>query len=198
MAPFAKALYLLLALAGLPQDPVDLPQDSVGFPLDVVGPPQDIAADISQEALSRHNSFRALHGASALTWNNNLAAAANKWASRCVFEHSGGQVGKFGGMTSKGDILSYTRCSRSIYPTENLAAGTGNGYTVTSGVKAWTDEAKDYNPRNPKPSHFTQVVWKGSKELGCAFVDCPAGSIFPAKFGVRSRFTFPPAVVLLS
>jgi len=72
-----------------------------------------------------------------------------------------------------------------IESTENLAAGTGN-YTVTSGVKAWTDESKDYNPKNPKPSHFTQVVWKSSKKLGCAMVDCAPGSIFPPKFGVRT------------
>jgi len=67
-----------------------------------------------------------------------------------------------------------------------LAAGTGSGYTVTSGVKAWTDEVKDYNPKSPVPSHFTQVVWKNTKQLGCAFIDCPAGSIFPSQYGVRA------------
>jgi len=72
-----------------------------------------------------------------------------------------------------------------IEPTENLAAGTG-GYTVTEGINAWTDEAKDYDPKNPTYSHFTQVVWKSTKELGCAMVDCPAGSIFPAEYGVRN------------
>ena len=68
---------------------------------------------------------------------------------------------------------------------ENLAAGTGQ-YTVTDGINAWTDEAKDYNPQNPAYSHFTQVVWKGTRELGCAIVTCPAGSIFPTTYGVRT------------
>jgi len=72
-----------------------------------------------------------------------------------------------------------------IEPTENLAAGTG-GYTVTEGINAWTDEASDYDPNNPTYSHFTQVVWKSTTELGCAMVDCPAGSIFPAEYGVRT------------
>lgn len=69
--------------------------------------------------------------------------------------------------------------------TENLAAGTGD-YTVTDGINAWTDEAKDYDPKNPTYSHFTQVVWKGTTDLGCALVTCPAGSIFPAMWGVRT------------
>jgi len=69
------------------------------FFLGLVALPQ-VLADISAEALAGHNNFRALHGASPLTWNGDLAAAANSWASRCVFEHSGGQVGAFGGTSS--------------------------------------------------------------------------------------------------
>ena len=163
MVPFAsKTMYLLLAFVALPQV---------------------IAADISNEALTGHNSFRALHGASPLTWNGDLAAAANSWASRCVFEHSGGQVGAFGGTPPN---RSSPVTLLTIYPTENLAAGAGGDFTVTDGINGWTDEAKDYDPQNPTYSHFTQVVWKGTKELGCALVDCPAGSIFPAEYGVRN------------
>ena len=66
---------------------------------------------------------------------------------------------------------------------ENLAAGSGS-YTVSDGIDGWNAEAKDYNPQNPTFSHFTQVVWKGTKEVGCAFVTCPPGSIFAASFGV--------------
>ena len=29
-----------------------------------------------------------------------------------------------------------------------------------------------YDPGNPVPSHFTQVVWKGTTELGCAHALC--------------------------
>jgi len=66
-----------------------------------------------------------------------------------------------------------------------LAAGTGD-YTATDGINAWNDEAKDYDPNNPTYSHFTQVVWKATKEVGCAIVTCPGGSIFAASFGVRA------------
>jgi len=69
------------------------------FFLALVALPQLLASTdaISKEALTGHNSFRALHGASPLTWNKDLAAAAESWVSRCVFEHSGGEVGAFGG-----------------------------------------------------------------------------------------------------
>ncbi|KAG8735609.1 hypothetical protein FRC12_017980 [Ceratobasidium sp. 428] len=99
--------------------------------------------------LKGHNDIRAQHGAVPLTWADDLAAAAVKWAGNCVWEHSGGKVGKFG---------------------ENLAAGTG--LTAAAAVKMWTDEASDYNPANPQYSHFTQVVWKATTEVGCGVVSC--------------------------
>lgn len=67
--------------------------------------------------------------------------------------------------------------------TENLAAGTGD-YTVTEAINDWTSESSDYDPTNPQYSHFTQVVWKSTTQLGCAVVTCPAGSIFDASYGV--------------
>ncbi|KAG7085363.1 hypothetical protein E1B28_002926 [Marasmius oreades] len=114
--------------------------------------------DANSDILNAHNSFRAQHGAAALQWSNTLAAAAQKWVDKCQFQHSGGAVGPYG---------------------ENLAAGTG-GFNGVAGVKLWTDEAKDYDPNNPQPSHFTQVVWKNTKEVGCAIKNCP--NLFDGKF----------------
>nr|AOC97493.1 pathogenesis related protein 1 [Flammulina velutipes]WKW83177.1 PR1 [Flammulina filiformis] len=109
--------------------------------------------------LKGHNDVRANHGANALTWNNDLSAAAQKWADNCVFEHSGGVLGSFG---------------------ENLSAGSGD-FSIAAGIKGWTDEVKDYNPSNPVASHFTQVVWKDTTEVGCAVASC--GGIFDSSFG---------------
>jgi uncharacterized protein YkwD len=109
--------------------------------------------------LNAHNSFRAEHGAPALTWSNKLADKAQQWANECVFKHSGGTLGPFG---------------------ENLAAGTG-AFPIDKAVKGWTDEARDYNRNDPQASHFTQVVWKASTELGCAHAKCDG--IFDASFG---------------
>jgi len=106
---------------------------------------------VENSMLSAHNSFRASHGAPAMTWSNNLAAAAQSWANGCKFKHSGGTLGPFG---------------------ENLAAGTGSSYTANTGFDDWIAEEPQYNPNNPQPSHFTQVVWKGSTQLGCAVSTC--------------------------
>jgi uncharacterized protein YkwD len=40
--------------------------------------------------LNLHNSLRAKHSASPLSWSPELASAAQAWADRCVFQHSGG------------------------------------------------------------------------------------------------------------
>ena len=38
-----------------------------------------------------------------------------------------------------------------------------------------------YNPNNPQPSHFTQVVWKSTKTVGCAVQTC--NGIFDPTYG---------------
>lgn len=50
----------------------------------------------------------------------------------------------------------------------------------------WMAEAKDYDPQNPVYSHFTQVVWKATTQLGCAKVACKAGTIFDSDVRILS------------
>lgn len=57
---------------------------------------------------------------------------------------------------------------------ENLAAGTGKNYQLEDGIKQWADEVKDYNPNSPQFSHFTQMVWKASTQVGCVQIRCPS------------------------
>ncbi|TFY68361.1 hypothetical protein EVJ58_g1061 [Rhodofomes roseus] len=110
--------------------------------------------------LDDHNTVRAQHGASPLTWDDTLAAAAQQWANGCVFKHSGGTLGPYG---------------------ENLAAGTGDSYGIDQAIQSWTDEVSQYNANSPEASHFTQVVWKASTKVGCAVQDCDG--IFASSFG---------------
>lgn len=124
------------------------------------------SANDIQAYLIAHNNVRSQHGAAPLVWSNNLASKAQQWANGCQFKHSGGSLGPFG---------------------ENLAAGTGSDYDIAAAVKSWTDEVSQYNANNPQPSHFTQVVWKGSQQVGCAVQECSgifASSFGPAKYYV--------------
>jgi pathogenesis-related protein 1 len=90
---------------------------ALGVPTQNLSPRAVSAAD-QQAYLDAHNTVRAQHGAVALVWNQTLSNAGASWASKCVFEHSGGSLGPYG---------------------ENLAAGTGS-FGATQAVQLWTDE----------------------------------------------------------
>ncbi|KAI0695765.1 PR-1-like protein [Cerioporus squamosus] len=124
-----------------------------------LGPRDASASDISAY-LSAHNTVRSQHRVSPLSWSGDLAAKAQTWANKCTFQHSGGKLGPYG---------------------ENLAAGTGSSYGIGPAIKSWTDEVSQYNAKSPQPSHFTQVVWKGTTQVGCAVQTC--NNIFDPKYG---------------
>ncbi|MGE0382174.1 MAG: CAP family protein, partial [Hyphomicrobium sp.] len=103
--------------------------------------------------LAPHNDFRARHGAPPLTWSAVLAASAQTWANQCKLNHDPNNAG-FG---------------------ENIAWGTTSA-AVT--VAMWYNEVAKYDFTNPgftsQTGHFTQVVWKGSTQLGCGMaMGCP-------------------------
>ncbi|KAG9066657.1 hypothetical protein KI688_012565 [Linnemannia hyalina] len=112
-----------------------------------------LSAAEQKSILDTHNKYRARHGAKPLKWNTKAAAFGDNWIQACQFKHSGGKYG------------------------ENLAAGYKNFKT---GIDAWYNEVSKYNYKNPGFSmatgHFTQVVWKGSKTVGCAKKFCPGSN----------------------
>ncbi|KAF9436679.1 hypothetical protein BGZ76_003280 [Entomortierella beljakovae] len=103
-----------------------------------------------QSILDTHNKFRARHQVPPLKWNPKAAAFGNNWIQKCQFKHSGGPYG------------------------ENLAGGYKN---LKKSIEAWYAEEKKYNYKKPGFSgatgHFTQVVWKDTKSVGCAKKFCP-------------------------
>jgi uncharacterized protein YkwD len=122
--------------------------------------PQPAAGKLSADAqalLDSHNRVRAQHCAAPLTWSPRLASAAQAWANSlraqgCKFGHSGGKYG------------------------ENLAAGTSGTLDGEAVTAMWYDEHKQYSFRNGGFSmdtgHFTQVVWRGTTQMGCATTSC--------------------------
>jgi len=123
------------------------------------GTPSDpgLSADLTA-ILNAHNAYRRQHCAPALTWSAQLAAGAQTWADACTRQHS------------KEAWSSQACCG------ENLYWGSGTKGGAEDAVKWWHDEVRKYNFNAPQWSndvaHFTQVVWKGSKEIGCGVARC--------------------------
>jgi len=111
------------------------------------------SAEDPQAMLASHNAYRSKHCVPPLTWSAQLAASAQQWANGCTFSHQ----------------------AKSGYG-ENLFWGTAGAYSSKDAVANWYGEIAAYNFAAPgfgqKTGHFTQVVWRNSKQLGCAMASC--------------------------
>lgn len=123
---------------------------------------------VDQEVyLTAHNNARVAHGAQPLTWSFTLADAAQRWADRCMFAPSRGELGQFG---------------------ENLAA-VSDADGPAEIVGSWIAERTRFDAANPEAEgtgRFTQVVWKATDQVGCASSPCDG-----ILNGVRVRSLFP-------
>jgi uncharacterized protein YkwD len=115
---------------------------------------------LREQVLAAHNAHRARHCAPALQWSEPLRKEAQAWAQRlarrgCPLEHS---------QTSHG---------------QNLAAGTRGGFTPGDFVDLWYREVEKYRFARGKFSmstgHFTQLVWRATRRVGCALSACDNG-----------------------
>jgi pathogenesis-related protein 1 len=92
-----------------------------------------------------------------LTWSADVGAVAQAYAERCEFRHSGGPYG------------------------ENIFAATGSK-SPKDVVDDWVSEKTDYDYATDSCSgvcgHYTQVVWRDSKRLGCGVANCTKNSPF--------------------
>ena len=107
-------------------------------------------------ATKRHNDYRACHNAGPLLPNCEIMEISQSYAEKMPSGHSGTEFhGKWMG--------------------ENLY-WIWNGYpTGYDPVDAWYDEIKDYDFQTHKSKngnqvgHFTQLIWKDSKEIGIGY-----------------------------
>lgn len=150
--------------AAAPDDPYASPDNDprVEPPIGPAPPPDLHAAPgrlpaNAQAVIDAHNRVRAQHCAPPLRWSPQLAQYAQKWANSlrddgCKFGHSGGRYG------------------------ENLAAGTAGTLDAQSVTDMWYREIAKYSfgsgAFSMETGHFTQVVWRGSTQLGCAVATC--------------------------
>ncbi|KAG4067484.1 hypothetical protein HA402_002761 [Bradysia odoriphaga] len=103
------------------------------------------------DCLNAHNDYRRRHGVGPLKLSPTLSNFAQNWANTIAkkrqLQHSSER--KYG---------------------ENIYWSSGKTINGTDPVDSWYSEIKQYNYKNATFSsgtgHFTQVVWKGSLELG--------------------------------
>jgi uncharacterized protein YkwD len=108
-----------------------------------------------KDILAAHNSARAKAGTPPLVWSDSLAKIAQQWADTLLkngkFEHRPNS--KYG---------------------ENLFEIRGATASPTQVVASWVDEQKDFDAASNACrsgavcGHYTQVVWKSTRQVGCA------------------------------
>jgi len=125
--------------------------------------------------LNAHNTHRDKHCVPRFQWSSELAASAQAWANGCHKDASG-------------NFCHQNNCGTPTSFGENLSWGwrESNGQPVLPGqsaqdaVDSWYNEIQAYNFSTPAlrlsppaNGHFTQVVWRGSTQIGCARATCP-------------------------
>jgi uncharacterized protein YkwD len=115
--------------------------------------------------LAAHNRVRANVGVGPLVWSEAVASVAQAWANHlkdtrnCNMQHSSNRYG------------------------ENLFWGSGKRYSMSEAVASWASEGADYtyasnNCRSGAVcGHYTQVVWRNSKAVGCGMATCGSSMV---------------------
>jgi len=124
-----------------------------------------------REALTAHNTRRAKHGVPALALADDLNDYAQKWADKICkdgklkhsdCEHPTGRLG---------ENIAYDWSSRPG----------GADYTGEAVTEQWYSEISKHDfsrDHQPGTGHFTQIVWKGSKEFGIGKAKSSDGKCF--------------------
>ncbi|KAF4518471.1 hypothetical protein B566_EDAN006476 [Ephemera danica] len=123
--------------------------------------------EFALECLRAHNEYRVKHGVPPLRLNKKLCRHSADWAKRLAsrghLEHR-----------QNSDYGENIFCSWSSSP--------GHQVTGREPVENWYSEIKDHpfgrEPKNLKSGHFSQVVWRDSRELGVAVAMSRSGQIF--------------------
>merc|ERR1712158_242422 len=108
-----------------------------------------------QDSLAAHNAYRAKHGVAALKLSSELNALAQEWADHLIAENAF-------------EHRPNNNNGENIY----MSSGRAAQEQAQGAVDSWYSEIKDYTfgkePSwgGPVTGHFTQVVWKGSTDVG--------------------------------
>ena len=126
-----------------------------------------------------HNRVRAPLELPALVWSDELARFAQTWANKlqrkgCQLQHRPG---------SGADAQRYG---------ENIFSMTGQPASVADVVGSWAEEVQGYNARTNRCKgvcgHYTQIVWRASRRLGCAMATCGETEVWVCNYDPPGNF----------
>lgn len=111
--------------------------------------------ELRDAIIKSHNDYRSKHeGTPAVVWCEDLAQQAQAWADHIA------QLG----------TMKHAAAKDRKGQGENIACCKGKPMNGEAATKQWYNEIKDFDFENKvfhhKTGHFTQVIWKGSMEIG--------------------------------
>lgn len=119
--------------------------------------------NFAERLLASHNRERTEAGVPPLAWNSELAASAATWARQ---------------LAKTGDFRHSPNSPGAAPEGENLWAGTPGHFGPEAMVALWIKEKRHFEPgvfpnnsrsgRVEDVSHYTQLMWRRSDEVGCA------------------------------
>ena len=117
----------------------------------------------ADEILQAHNSIRRRLNLPPLVWSDKVAAVAQQWAETLLERNQ------------------FVHRPKSIFG-ENLFKIDGARSSPTQVVSAWASEARNYDYASNRCTgvcgHYTQIVWRGTRELGCGLAPGPSREIW--------------------
>ncbi len=145
-------------------------------PIIIPPEPSATAMPAASQLVAAHNRWRAQVNVPPLSWSEPLQQQAQDWANhlktnnQCKMRHSASN-GKTGENLYWGSPITQTSSNRP----PQLSLQTVSAARV---VDAWGSEVTDYDYQNNRCAsgkicgHYTQMVWRSSREVGCAKAIC--------------------------
>jgi pathogenesis-related protein 1 len=113
---------------------------------------QMVSLLVANELLAAHNAARVKVGSPPLAWSDHLADAAQQWANHLMATHA------------------FAEQPRDPHG-ENLFLIAGGTVSPAEVVRTWVTESRDYdrytNNCNGVCGHYTQVIWRATRLVGC-------------------------------
>ncbi len=136
----------------------------------------------AERVLAAHNGERATVGAPPLRWNHTLAQGAQQWADQLT------RTGRF----------EHSPDDRARAPVgENIWGGTPGAFEPEAMVGLWISESRNFVPgvfpansrtgRVEDVSHYTQVIWRRTTQVGCALSEGARQDILVCRYSAAGN-----------